>query len=359
MSISRTVTKNLNKIIDVNFYPVKEAKVSNRRHRPIGIGVQGLADVFAKMGIPFNSDKAKEMNKKIFETIYYGALWESMEISKKRTPLMKEYKELITARNWKLWQLEDAIAAQHKKTTEGKDFARLKELHKILKPIPEELMNDKYPGTYSSYVGSPMEKGQCQFDLWEVFDNNTLTCDWDKLKAEIKQWGIRNSLLLAPMPTASTSQILGNNECIEPYTSNIYLRRTIAGEFTVINQHLIKMLIEKGIWNEELKNKIISNDGSVQNIEEIPSQIQETFKTVWEISQKDLIDMAVDRAPFVCQSQSLNLFMSEPSYDSLTSMHFYSWKSGLKTGIYYLRNQPKAKTQKFTVEPAECVSCMG
>ena len=204
-----------------------------------------------------------------------------------------------------------------------------------------------------------MEKGQCQFDLWETFDINELTHDWDSLKTEIKKWGVRNSLLLAPMPTASTSQILGNNECIEPYTSNIYLRRTIAGEFTVINQHLIKVLINRGLWSEDLKNKIISNDGSVQNIDEIPQEIQDVFKTVWEISQKDLIDMAVDRAPFICQSQSLNLFMAEPSYDSLTSMHFYSWRNGLKTGIYYLRNQPKAKTQKFTVEPTECVSCSG
>ena len=351
LEISKTITKNLNKIIDINFYPIPEAELSNKRHRPIGIGVQGLADVFAMLKIPFDSEEAKVVNRKIFETIYFGAMTESMEISKKRQPLMVRYKEILQELNLSNYQ---------NAPEESPQYPELMELHKVLKPVKDEIQMENYLGCYSSYNGSPMSKGQFQFDLWEDFDKSTLMWDWEPLKQEIAQWGIRNSLLVAPMPTASTSQIMGNNECIEPYTSNIYVRRTLAGEFTVINRHLINTLIQKNIWNEDIKNKIIENDGSVLGIDEIPEDIQELFKTVWEVSQKKIIDMAADRGPFVCQSQSMNLFIAEPEYGALTSMHFYTWKKGLKTGIYYLRNQPKAKTQKFTVEPTiACESCSG
>jgi ribonucleoside-diphosphate reductase alpha chain len=293
--IVEVLTKNLNKIIDLNYYPIKETKKSNLSHRPIGIGIQGLADVYAILEYPFDSDEARKLNKDIFETIYYHSLKTSNELSKKLGP-------------------------------------------------------------YSSFKGSPTSQGILQFDLWNE-KPHTDRYDWNALKSSIKEYGLRNSLLLAPMPTASTSQILGNNECFEPFTSNIYVRNTLAGNFVVINKHLVKKLTELGIWSIELKQKIIKNDGSVQNIDEIPLKIKNIYKTVWEISQKVLIDLAADRGIYICQSQSLNLFIKQPSFQQLTKMHFYSWNKGLKTGIYYLRTQPKTKTQQFTVEEPECEMC--
>lgn len=285
--VTYEVTKNLNKIIDNNYYPVEEARNSNLRHRPIGLGVQGLADAFILLRLPFESDKAKQLNKEIFETIYFAAM------------------------------------------TASKDLAKIE-------------------GPYATFAGSPASKGIFQFDMWNV--EPSLRWDWYRLKDEVLKHGIRNSLLVAPMPTASTSQILGNNECFEPYTSNIYVRRVLSGEFVVVNKHLLKDLVELNLWNDEMKNRIILHNGSVQQIEEIPDAIKEVYKTVWEIKQRNIIDMAADRGAFICQSQSLNLFVETPSASKLTSMHFYAWKSGLKTGMYYLRTQAASQAVQFTVE---------
>ena len=285
--ITYEATKNLNKIIDNNFYPVEEARNSNLRHRPIGLGVQGLADAFILLRMPFESDAAKQLNKEIFETIYFAAM------------------------------------------TASKDLARVE-------------------GAYETFAGSPASKGQFQFDLWGV--EPTLRWDWYTLKAEVMKHGVRNSLLVAPMPTASTSQILGNNECFEPYTSNIYVRRVLSGEFVVVNKHLLKDLVDLNLWNEEMKNKIIFHNGSIQAIDEIPQTIKDIYKTVWEIKQRNIIDMAADRGAYICQSQSLNLFVDTPSANKLTSMHFYGWKKGLKTGMYYLRTQAASQAVQFTVE---------
>jgi ribonucleoside-diphosphate reductase alpha chain len=285
--VTYEVTKNLNKIIDGNYYPVDEARNSNLRHRPIGLGVQGLADVFILLRLPFESDKAKQLNKEIFETIYFAAM------------------------------------------TASKDLAKLQ-------------------GPYETFAGSPASKGIFQFDMWNV--EPTLRWDWYRLKDEVVKYGVRNSLLVAPMPTASTSQILGNNECFEPYTSNIYVRRVLSGEFVVVNKHLLKDLVELNLWNDDMKNKIIFHNGSIQQIEEIPTEIKDIYKTVWEIRQRNIIDMAADRGAYICQSQSLNLFVETPSASKLTSMHFYAWKSGLKTGMYYLRTQAASQAVQFTVE---------
>lgn len=304
--VSRLITKNLNRIIDRNAYPVPEAKVSNLKHRPIGIGVQGLADVFMLLKMPFDSVEAKLLNKEIFETIYFGAM------------------------------------------TASKELAKLE-------------------GPYESYAGSPLSKGMFQFDFWKVQPSNRW--NWEELRQEVAQYGAKNSLLIALMPTASTSQILGNNECFEPYTSNIYTRRVLSGEFIIVNKHLLRDLVKLGLWNETLKYKIFASNGSIQGISEIPQVLKEIYKTVWEIKQKDLIDMAADRAPFICQTQSLNLFVENPSFSKLTSMHFYAWKKGLKTGMYYLRSKAAAEAIKFTVEQPEvpaacsleegCLSCSG
>jgi ribonucleoside-diphosphate reductase alpha chain len=295
--IVKVVTKNLNKVIDRSFYPIEKAKRSNFRHRPIGIGVQGLADVFMLLKHPFDSKEAAEINKKIFETIYHASLCASCELA-------------------------------------------------------------QIDGVYDSFVGSPMSKGIFQFDMWDNGkDNLSDMYDWNALREDVIKHGIRNSLLVAPMPTASTAQIMGNNEAFEPYTSNIYLRRTLAGEFTVTNKHLMKDLIDRGIWNTQLKDKIIYYDGSIQNIDEIPSELKELYKTSWELSQKCLIDQAADRGVFICQSQSMNLFVPNPSVKTLSSMHFYSWTKGLKTGIYYLRTKPAADPIKFTNDNNECLSC--
>jgi len=284
--VARVVTRNLNRVIDVNYYPVKEAENSNMKHRPIGIGVQGLADAFIKMRMPFDSDEAKQLNKDIFETIYFAALSESN------------------------------LMAQEE-------------------------------GTYKTFKGSPASKGILQFDMWGVKPSDKW--DWAGLKKDIKKTGLRNSLLLAPMPTASTSQILGNNECFEPYTSNIYSRRTLSGEYIVVNKHLLNDLIKLKLWDNEMKERLMAANGSIQNIDSIPQDIKDLYKTVWEIKQKTLIDMAADRGAFICQSQSLNLFVENPNLAKLTSMHFYAWKQGLKTGMYYLRSKAAVDPIKFSL----------
>jgi len=286
--VTKTVTRNLNKIIDVNYYPVIEAQNSNLRHRPIGLGVQGLADVFIMLRMPFESADAKQLNKDIFETIYFAAMESSMELA-------------------------------------------------------------KVEGPYSSWEGSPISKGEFQFDMWGVTPSSG-NWDWEKLRKEVVEHGVRNSLLMAPMPTASTSQILGNNECFEPYTSNIYSRRVLSGEFVVVNKHLLKDLIKLNLWNETMKNKLISANGSVQSIPEIPQDIKDLYKTVWEIKQKTILEMAADRGAYICQSQSLNIHIQDVNFGKLTSMHFYAWKLGLKTGMYYLRTKAAADAIKFTVE---------
>jgi ribonucleoside-diphosphate reductase alpha chain len=286
--VTKAATVNLNKIIDVNYYPVPEARNSNLRHRPIGLGVQGLADVFIMLRMPFESDAAKQLNKDIFETIYFAAMEASMELA-------------------------------------------------------------KVEGPYSTWEGSPISKGIFQFDMWNVTPSSG-NWDWEKLRQQVVEHGVRNSLLVAPMPTASTSQILGNNECFEPYTSNIYARRVLSGEFAVVNKHLLKDLIKLNLWNESMKNKLISANGSVQNIPEIPQDLKELYKTVWEIKQKTILEMAADRGAYICQSQSLNIHIQDVNFGKLTSMHFHAWKLGLKTGMYYLRTKAAADAIKFTIE---------
>lgn len=288
--VTKRVTKNLNKVIDRNYYPVKEAENSNMRHRPIGLGVQGLADTFILLRLPFTSDEAKKLNQEIFETLYFAAVTASMEEA-------------------------------------------------------------KIEGPYSTYEGSPISEGEFQHNLWGIKDGELSgRWDWDKLRKSIKKHGVRNSLLVAPMPTASTSQILGNNECFEPYTSNIYTRRVLSGEFIVVNKHLLEDLVSLGLWNENLKQELMRANGSVQDIDGIPEDIKELYKTVWELSMKDIIDMSRHRGYFIDQSQSLNLFMENASYPKLTSMHFYAWKSGLKTGMYYLRTKAAVDAIKFTLD---------
>jgi ribonucleoside-diphosphate reductase alpha subunit len=291
--ITKIVTKNLNRVIDRNFYPVETARKSNMRHRPIGLGVQGLADVFILCRHAFDSDEAKEMNARIFETMYHAALEASSELA-------------------------------------------------------------EVEGSYETFEGSPASQGVLQFDMWE--GETKLHYDWDALKERIKEKGLRNSLLMAPMPTASTAQILGNNECFEPYTTNIYLRRTLAGEFVVVNKHLVEDLKKIGLWSKEMKDLMVKAGGSIQNIVDIPDDIKNLYRTVWEIKMKDVIDMAADRARFIDQSQSMNLFMESPTLSKLSSMHMYAWKAGLKTGMYYLRSKAKARPIQFSLEP-DCVAC--
>jgi len=316
----KVITKNLNKVIDKNFYPIEKARVSNLRHRPIGIGVQGLADVFVKFRFPYESNEAKQMNKDIFETIYHGAVEGSMEISKKRTTIIKE---MVADNN--------------------------PNLDKYVNEFEKDIINGRYPGSYSSFEGSPMSFGKFQFDLWDKKPSNRY--DWNKLKEDVLLHGMRNSLLVSPMPTASTSQIMGFNESFEPFTNNIFQRKTLSGEFIVINKYLVKDLINIGLWNKDMKDIIIYNNGSIQNIDSIPDDIKQIYKTTWEIKQKNIIDMSVDRGIYICQTQSLNIFMEEPDFQKLSSMHFYSWASGLKTGSYYLRTRPRAQTQQFTIDP--------
>ena len=339
--LSKVLTYNLNNIIDYNFYPIPETERSNMRHRPIGLGVQGLANVFYEMKTSFGSDLSKEINSKIFESIYYGALEASMEIAKEREVKMKFIKSGI---------YNDKFVSEDE----------LNKLKKELNVREEELNRDEYLGTYSSYIGSEMYHGKFQFDLWDDSTINDRLFNWDELRTNVKKYGIRNSLLVAPMPTASTSQILGNYECIEPVMSNIYSRRVLAGEFMVINEYLVRDLIDLGIWTNTIKDKIVLNDGSVQNIAEIPNFIKERYITAWEIKQKAILDMAAERGRFICQSQSLNLFVEAPNFKILSSMHFYGWSKGLKTGMYYLRTRPSSKALQFTLEPEKpCESCSG
>lgn len=285
--VTYQATVNLNKIIDENYYPVEEAKNSNLRHRPIGLGVQGLADAFILLKYPFESDEARKLNAEIFETIYYASM------------------------------------------TASKDLAKVN-------------------GAYETFEGSPVSKGVFQFDMWNVTPSSRW--EWDVLKEEVKTYGVRNSLLLAPMPTASTAQILGNNECFEPYTSNIYTRRVLSGEFIIVNKHLLKDLVKAGLWNKDMRQKIMASNGSIQNISEIPQHLKDLYKTAWEISQKAIIDQAADRGAYICQSQSLNIFMENANFGKLTSMHFYGWEKGLKTGMYYLRTKAATDAIKFTVD---------
>eukprot|EP00026_Physarum_polycephalum_P002324 Phypoly_transcript_02330.p1 GENE.Phypoly_transcript_02330~~Phypoly_transcript_02330.p1 ORF type:complete len:815 (+),score=129.17 Phypoly_transcript_02330:68-2512(+) len=287
--ITKVITRNLNKIIDGNYYPVPEARNSNMRHRPIGLGIQGLADVFIALRLPFESPEARKLNAEMMETIYFAAVSASNELAQK-------------------------------------------------------------DGPYSSFKGSPASKGIFQFDMWGVTPSSRLGWDWESLRNSVVTHGLRNSLLCAPMPTASTSQILGNNECFEPYTSNIYTRRVLAGEFTIVNKQLLTDLMQLGLWTPEIRNRIIADNGSIQNVDEIPDDLKDIYKTVWEIKQRALIDMAADRGAFIDQSQSFNVFIGQPSFPVLTSMHFYAWKKGLKTGMYYLRTQPAAKAIAFTVD---------
>ena len=287
--VTKVLVKNLNKIIDINFYPIEKAEKSNKAHRPIGIGVQGLADAFALLRMPFDSPDAAKLNVLIFETMYHAAVEASMELAKKHGP-------------------------------------------------------------YSTFAGSPMSQGIFQFDMWDHVPESG-RYDWYALKAEVVEHGILNSLLIAPMPTASTSQIMSANECFEPFTSNLYKRKTMAGEFIMVNKYLVEDLIEKKLWNHDMKDQIMLHDGSIQAITEIPEDIRGLYKTVWEIKQKVLIDMAAERGPFVCQSQSMNLFMESPDFRKLSSMHFYSWSRHLKTASYYIRSKSKAKVQQFTLDP--------
>jgi len=287
--VTYQATVNLNRIIDGNYYPVEEARNSNMRHRPIGLGVQGLADAFIMMRFPFESPEAKQLNAEIFETIYYAAMTASKDLAKKE-------------------------------------------------------------GAYETFQGSPLSKGVFQFDMWNVTPSTRW--EWDVLRKEVMEFGARNSLLLAPMPTASTAQILGNNECFEPYTSNIYTRRVLSGEFIIVNKHLLKDLVKEGLWNKDMRSKLMASNGSVQNIVEIPTHLKELYKTAWEISQKAIVDLAADRGAYICQSQSLNIFMENANFGKLTSMHFYGWKQGLKTGMYYLRTKAATDAIKFTVDKA-------
>ena len=328
--VTKVVTNNLNAVIDINFYPTDKTKRSNMRHRPIGIGVQGLADVFFMMNMSFISDEAKETNKLIFETIYHASLEQSYEIARERSDKLARLNEYDN--------FSDVISIEE-------DL----ELKSMINEFEQPLLSKHYRGAYSTFAGSPVSKGILQFDMWNVSPSERY--NWSELKQNIKKYGVRNSLLVAPMPTASTSQILGYNECIEPITSNIYSRRTIAGEFVVANKYLMKELIDLNIWNEKIKNSIVANNGSIQQIETIPEEIRNKYKTVWEVPMRNLIDMAADRGAYICQSQSLNLWLEDPNYNSLTSMHFYSWNKGLKTGIYYLRRRARHHAQQFTIEP--------
>jgi len=346
--VAKVVTGNLNRIIDINFYPTPKTKRSNLLHRPIGIGVQGLADTFIMMDIPFHSEQAKEVNKLIFETIYHAALERSNEIAVSRKEIVAHIHSKLSEtdlNNIKTNLNPEDDVTNYLKTQDASNPKN----HRVIAAELIKFKNNKLSGSYSSFVGSPASQGILQFDLWGVTPSNRY--DWDSLKELIKEYGLRNSLLIAPMPTASTSQILGYNECFEPLTSNLYTRRTLAGEFVVANKYLMKDLISLGLWNEKIKNNIIANKGSVQQLTVLPEHIRNKYKIVWEMPMKHLIDMAADRGAFICQSQSLNLWLEDPNYNTLTSMHFYSWKMGLKTGIYYLRRKAKHQAQQFTVEP--------
>ena len=399
-NVVKVVTKNLNKVIDVNYYPIPEARNSNLKHRPIGIGIQGLADVFCILRMAFDSPEAKKLNRQIAEHMYLAGVEASMEIAKKRTAMITELLNIVdhVSADWQDviihkadnyidniqaiefllnydiirgkykqeindWRTADqlslTIGAENSGLSQFSEsqiallsqMKRLFDLQKILKLIPPELNREKCYGAYSSFIGSPLEKGKLQYDLWGVEPSSELKQHFENVKQQIQQYGLRNSTLFAYMPTASTSQIQGNNECFEPYTYNIYTRKVLSGQHRVINKHLVNDLLQLGLWNKEMKDIIIAHGGSVQKISEIPNDIKILYKTVWEISQKVLIDYATDRGPFICQTQSMNLFLSDPTYGKMTSMHFYAWRKGLKTGMYYLRTRTKANAQQVTVDP--------
>jgi ribonucleotide reductase alpha subunit len=353
--VTEIITNNLNRVIDVNFYPTEKTRRSNLLHRPIGIGVQGLADAFFKMNIAFHSEEAKTVNKLIFETIYHAAMECSNNLAIERASGMKELREHID-NDYIAFDDEDDKLCDKFRHLRGDKNKAIKQIIDKLNPIAHEVnsLSENHLGAYSTFTDSPLSKGIFQYDAWGIIPS--CRYDWNALRESVVKYGVRNSLLVAPMPTASTSQILGNNEAFEPMTSNIYSRRTNAGEFTVINKYLMRELIDMGMWNEDLKNNIIRNRGSVQQIEGLSDEFKEKYKIVWEIPMKHVIDMAADRGAFICQSQSLNLWLEDPNYNSLTSMHFYSWKKGLKTGMYYLRRKPKHQVQQFTIEP-ECAMC--
>jgi len=402
--VTSIVTENLNKIIDVNFYPTIKTKRSNFNHRPIGIGVQGLADAFAKMDVDFDSDEAQKVNKNIFETIYYSSLKKSNELSRSRNAsvliLQQEFmfdlfKNIPGYFEWFVEvfrhnyydpdfkyfscgnpDIEEHVTENYHsakscirevfgadyynvideyiKSQEEKYGTNVNKYEDMDTSIKDKLVQNMHNGAYSTFAGSPLSEGKFQFDLWGVEPSDTY--DWDGLRKEIVKFGVRNSLCVAPMPTASTAQILANNECFEPFTSNIYSRRTLAGEFVVINKYLMKELKAAGLWSVDMKNEIIEQKGSIQKINSIPQKIKNKYKIVWDMSMKRLIDMAKERGAFICQSQSMNLWVEDPNYKNLTSMHFYAWNSGLKTGIYYLRRKAKHQAQQFTIEPTKQMS---
>jgi len=358
-NVVQVVVANLNNVIDINYYPTPKTKRSNFKHRPVGIGIQGLADVFFKLDLAFTSDDAKEINIKIFETIYYAALEKSMLLSKQRLEAMRFLKVQYYLNNWTFVSDEDECREYNIYNVSDASIHVAIENDKLIekalasvKPIKAEIDNldSEFLGAYSSFKGSPASYGQLQFDLWNVTPSSG-RYDWAALKENIMTYGIRNSLLVAPMPTASTSQILGNNECFEPITSNIYSRKTLAGDFMLVNKYLVEDLLKLGLWNEDLKNSIIANKGSVSHIQDLVPHLKEKYKTVWELPMKEIINMSRDRGAYICQSQSLNLWIEDPDSKILTSMHFYAWKAGLKTGIYYLRRKAKHQAQQFTIEP--------
>jgi len=387
--VVKVVTRNLNNVIDINFYPTEKTRRSNMLHRPIGVGVQGLADTFILMDLAFHSEEAKTVNKYIFETMYHAALESSNEIAKKRYEVMyNEISELyedcklisvskmdedfsedndsdreceleIKCNDYYESMTQIQYSSKNKSFTNvfnenNKFHLNYAEFKNLINQTPEYdpwafQKDNTWAGAYSSFIGSPASKGILQFDLWGIEPSNRY--NWTLLKKSIQKYGLRNSLLMAPMPTASTSQILGFNECFEPLTSNIYSRRTLAGEFVLANKYLMHDLINLGLWNEKIKQNIIANKGSIQQLTMIPENIRNKYKIVWEIPMKHIIDMAADRGAFICQTQSLNLWLEDPNYNTLTSMHFYSWNKGLKTGIYYLRRKGKHQAQQFTIEP--------
>tara|TARA_B110001469_G_C9647589_1_gene328249 strand:- start:376 stop:3024 length:2649 start_codon:yes stop_codon:yes gene_type:complete len=349
-NISKILTENLNNTIDFNHYPTDKTKLSNIRHRPIGIGVQGLANLFFELKLAFDSNEAKELNKRIFETIYYGALEKSCELAKEREIIIENFK--ILKENYNSGIYDNLLKSE--KDNLLNEITNIKKNSYI---FDEELNRDTYLGTYSSYIGCPIYDGVFQYDMWGVEITNDLH-NWDKLKEDIKKYGIRNSLLAAPMPTASTSQILNNYECFEPVLTNIYSRRVLSGDYMVLNEYMVKDLKLLELWSLEVKDSIISNNGSIGHLD-IPNFIKSRYKTSWEIKQKDLIDMSCDRGAFICQSQSLNLFQESPTFQKLTAMHLYSWNKGLKTGLYYLRTRPSCKPIQFTIQNNICESCSG
>ena len=349
--VVKRVTRNLDKVIDVNYYPTRQTRLSNLKHRPIGIGVQGLADAFALMKIAYHSPEARVVNRRIFETIYFASLSASCSVAEEREGPMRRIREAIRCEACLFVDDDDPVCRTY--TVRGHELS--KDLNTVL-PIPAE-NNDAYPGAYSSFAGSLASRGILQHDLWEEEPDEALGLDWAGLRARIRKHGLRNSLLVAPMPTASTAHILGNNECFEPFTSNIYSRRTIAGDFVVPNRHLMRELSDAGLWTLALKDSIIANKGSIQHIQGLPADLKERYKTVWEIPMKHMIDLAADRGAFICQSQSLNIWVEEPDYKRLNRIHFYGWEKGLKTGMYYLRRKPRHQPQQFTIEPEAAPAC--